>query len=326
MKVSVIVPIYNVSDYIGRCAQSLFSQTLQDIEYIFVNDATPDNSIDILLSVLDRFPERKSQVRLVNHDSNQGLPAARNTGIAPASGDYIFNCDSDDFLEPDMLQLMLDEAIHSDADMVWCDWFLTFGSNERIMRQPEASTPREALADMLNGSMKYNVWNKLIRRSLFVDNHIKFPSGYAMGEDMTIIRIAAKAGKVAHVAKPLYHYIRTNSGAMTQQYTPARLDALCHNVQQTIDYLRANISDINLEREISWFLLNSKLPFLFTGSTHDISLWQQWYPQANAHILSNKSQSLRTRLLQWCAAHGMSTVNIIYYKLIFSLIYGKILR
>lgn len=326
MKVSVIVPIYNVSDYIGRCVQSLFSQTLQDIEYVFVNDATPDNSIDILLSVLDRFPERKSQVLLINHDSNQGLPAARNTGIALASGDYIFNCDSDDFLEPDMFQLMLDEAIHSDADIVWCDWFLTFGSNERIMRQPDASTPRQALADMLNGSMKYNVWNKLIRRSMFVDNHIKFPSGYAMGEDMTIIRIVAKAGKVAHVAKPLYHYIRTNSGAMTRQYTPARLNALRHNVQQTIDCLRANISDSNLEREISWFLLNTKLPFLFTGSKHDISLWQQWYPEADAYILANKSQSLRTRLLQWCAAHGMGTVNIIYYKLIFSLIYGKILR
>lgn len=326
MKVSVVVPIYNVSGYIGRCAQSLFSQTLHDIEYIFVNDATPDNSIDILLSVLDQFPERKSQMRLVNHDSNKGLPAARNTGIALATGEYLFNCDSDDFLEPDMLRLMLDEAIRSDADMVWCDWLLTFGSNERIMRQPEASTPRQALADMLNGSMKYNVWNKFIRRSLFIDHHIQFPAGYAMGEDMTIIRIAAKAGKVANVAKPLYHYIRTNSGAMTQQYTPARLDALRHNVQQTIDYLQANISDSNLEREISWFLLNTKLPFLFTGSKHDISLWQQWYPQANAHILSNKSQSLRTRLLQLCAAKHLGFVNRLYYTLVFKFFYGKIFK
>ncbi len=326
MTVSAVIPIYNVSGYIERCARSLFSQSLDNIEYIFVNDATTDNSIDILRSVLDEIPHRKHQVRIVEHDVNKGLPAARNTGIALASGDYLFNCDSDDFLESDMLRLMLDEAVRTDADLVWCDWFLTFGSNERTMSQPAASTPRQALADMLNGSMKYNVWNKLVRRSLFIDHNIHFPSGYAMGEDMTMIRIAAKARKVAYVPRPLYHYIRVNTGAMTQQYTPARLDALRHNVQLTVDFLHDNIHDASIEKEISWFLLNTKLPFLFTGSKHDISLWLQWYPQANRHILSNKSQSLRTRFLQLCAAHHLGLVNRLYYNLVFNVFYGKIFK
>lgn len=325
--ISVIIPVYGVQEWAERCVSSIMQQTIKDgVEFIFVDDASTDNSLNIVRDTVCRYPDRIHSVKIISHTHNMGLPAARNTGMSVAQGQYLFHCDSDDFLEPDMLRLMLDEAVRTDADLVWCDWFLTFGSNERTMSQPAASTPRQALADMLNGSMKYNVWNKLVRRSLFIDHNIHFPSGYAMGEDMTMIRIAAKARKVAYVPRPLYHYIRVNTGAMTQQYTPARLDALRHNVQLTVDFLHDNIHDSSIEEEIAWFLLNTKLPFLFTGSKHDISLWQQWYPQANSYILSNKSQSLRTRLLQWCAAHHLGLVNRLYYNLVFNVFYGKIFK
>ena len=186
-KVSVIVPVFNVEKFIGRCVRSLMMQTLSDVEFIFVNDATPDTSMAVLESILAEYPDRASQVKILAHEQNLGLPAARNTGLDAAHGEYIFHCDSDDFVESDMLESMYSSAKDNDADIVWCDWYLSFGQNERYMKQPSYDTASDALKGMLGGAMKYNVWNKLIRRRLYVDNGIVFPSGYGMGEDMTMM-------------------------------------------------------------------------------------------------------------------------------------------
>lgn len=327
MKLSVIIPVYNVSAWIGHCVESLMRQTLKEgVEYIFVDDASTDDSIAKAKEIINHYPERKNQVCFLSYEVNKGLPAARNTGLSEAKGDYIFHCDSDDFVEPDMLELMLQKAESEDADLVWCDWFLSFNENERPMHQPDAASARKALGDMLNGSMKYNVWNKIVRRSLYTDNDIRFPDGYAMGEDMTMIRLAAKARRVAHVGKPLYHYIRVNTGAMSQAYDERKLNALSHNVDETIEFLRDNIKDDEINREIDWFLLNVKLPFLFTGNDADIRLWKRMYQGSNSAIMSNKSQALRTRMLQWCAANNLTIVNKIYSRLIFNIIYGKIYK
>lgn len=125
-KVSVIIPIYGVEKFIERCVDTLMQQTLKEVEYIFVNDATPDHSMEVLQDVLARYPERKDCVVVATHEINKGLPAARNTGLQMARGEYIFHCDSDDFVEPDMLETLYTEAVRKQADIVWCDWILSF--------------------------------------------------------------------------------------------------------------------------------------------------------------------------------------------------------
>ena len=101
-KVSVIVPIYKVEPFIERCARSLFEQTLDDIEYIFVNDCTPDKSMEVLSRVLEDYPGRKEQVRIITMPVNSGLPKVRRAGLEVASGDYIIHCDSDDWVDRTM--------------------------------------------------------------------------------------------------------------------------------------------------------------------------------------------------------------------------------
>ena len=133
VKVSVIVPIFKVRDFIERCVCSLFDQTLDEVEYIFVDDASPDDSIDVLKSCMEQYPTRKDQVIIITHEKNLGLPAARNTGLVRASGEYVLHCDSDDFVEREMLEEMYKVAKESDADMVYCDFYLTFAENERYM-------------------------------------------------------------------------------------------------------------------------------------------------------------------------------------------------
>ena len=286
IKVSVIIPIYNVERFIERCVRSLLEQTLQEVEYIFVNDATPDKSIDILQTVMAEYPNRTEQIKVLVHEKNKGLPAARNTGLTVAGGEYIFHCDSDDYVEVDMLEQLYEEAVKKDADIVWCDWFLTFEKNERYMKQPEYTNSQDALKAMLSGSMKYNVWNKLVKRSLYVNHQITFPDGFGMGEDMTMMMLFVHAGKVSYLPNAYYHYVKLNTGAFSQTYSDKHLVELQHNVKRMVDYI-CRYYENALEKELAFFKLDVKFPFLISNDSKKYRLWKEWYPEANAYILQN---------------------------------------
>lgn len=328
LHISVIIPIFKVEKFIGRCAESLMRQTLKDgVEYIFVDDATPDNSMRMLQEVLGRYPERKSQVKLLKHEINRGLPAARNTGLAVARGEYIFHCDSDDYVEADMLETLYDTAVQQCADMVWCDWYLTYAESERYMKQPCYATAEEGLKAMLAGGMKYNVWNKLVRRSLYTDNHIVFPAGYGMGEDMTMMRLAACARRVAYVPKAFYHYVKTNAGSFCQTYSERHLKELQHNVSETAQFILGHCGK-EWEREVAFLKLEAKFPFLISdGTGGEYRRWKKWYPEANTYIMQNKHISWRSRMVQWLAAHGQMWAVWLYNKVVmqwmYRVVYGK---
>lgn len=321
--VSVIIPIYNVEKFISRCAQSLMEQTLTDVEYIFVDDATPDDSIKVLQEVINQYPDRKNQCRIIHHKQNLGLPAARNTGLAVAQGEYIFHCDSDDFVEPDMLKQLYCKATETDADIVWCDWWLSFAKNERYMKQPEYPTAIEALKGMLSGVMKFNVWNKLIRRSLYEKNGITFPAGYGMGEDMTIMRLFARASKVAYLPKAFYHYVQQNNGAFCKTFSEKHLSDVRHNVSIVTEDLR-DLFGSTLDQELAFFKLDVKFPFLISDDPVKYNLWKNWYPEANRYILKNKRLSLRSRCVQWLAWKHQFWAVWLYYKLVYRVVYGII--
>lgn len=323
--VSVIIPVYNVGKFIERCARSLMEQTMDNVEYIFVDDASPDNSIQILQKVLADYPNRRDNVRILTHAENKGLPAARNTGLAVATGEYIFHCDSDDFVEPDMLEQLYGKAIKCDADIVWCDWYLTFEKSERYMKQPAYDTPLEALKAMLSGAMKYNVWNKLVRRSIYVENKIKFPAGYGMGEDMTIMLLFAYAERISYLPHAFYHYVKLNTNAFSQTYSKRHLQELQHNVATITDKLETLFGN-TLEQEISFLKLEAKFPFLFSNDRKKRKLWQEWYPEANRFILQNHNISMRSRLIQWCAWKNLNFIVSIYRWLLNRIVYGIIYK
>lgn len=324
-KISVIIPIFGVEKFIERCAVSLFEQTLESIEYIFVDDATPDNSLDILANMIKLYPMRKPYVTILKHSINKGLPAARNTGLAAARGEYIFHCDSDDYLEKDALERMLKIAENTDSNIVWCDYYLSFTTNERVMVQPDYSSSEEAIRGMLSGNMKYNVWNKLVKRSLYVNNKISFPEGHSMGEDMTMIMLFVHAKIVAYVHAPLYHYVRLNTDAMTQSYSEKKIADIKYNVEQTVDYLLENC-EFNLSKEIAFFKLSTKLPLLISEKIDNYRIWNELYPEANKYILNNKKQSVRIRVLQWFASKKMYAFVKIYNIVLDKLIYGMLYR
>lgn len=325
MKVSVIVPIYKVEQFITKCAESLLAQTLEDIELIFVDDASPDRSVDLLQACLDAHPEWKDRVKILRHECNKGLPAARNSGLSVASGEYVFHCDSDDFVEPDMLESLYGYAKDRQADIVWCDWWLSFKHNERYMSQPNYGTPQEAVRGMLSGAMKFTVWNKLVKRSLYQTNAITFPAGYGMGEDMTMIMLFACATKVAYLPKAFYHYVKLNTGSFTQTYTERHCTELQYNVQRISDFLHARFGD-ELDQYVAFLKLDVKFPFLISASQKKYRMWKEWYPEANQYILRNKSISFRSRFIQWCAWKGQFWMVWLYYIFVQKIVYGLIYR
>ena len=314
IKVSVIVPFWKVEAFIARCARSLMEQTLQEVEFIFVDDASPDRSAEILREAVAGSGR---DVKILSHPENKGLPAARNTGLSAARGKYVFHCDSDDYLEPAMLEKLYLAAEAARADIAYCDFWLDFGDTRRLMPARGFGDAATMLREgFLAGTLKYNVWNKLARRSLY--EGISFPEGHSMGEDMTMMMLASRAGAVVHVAEPLYHYMKTNDGALTTGFSDKALEDLRFNTDRVLDFLGPLDGDW-----AEFFKLNVKLPFLFTGEKRDWRNWRSWYPEANRFIGRNKALPFRTRMVQHFAALGLRPLVQAYCFLVSKLLYRR---
>lgn len=317
MKISVIVPVFGIEKYIARCAETLFLQTFKDdVEYIFINDCSKDNSVNILIDVIAKFPERACQTKIIHHEKNLGLPSARNTGLVNATGEYVIHIDGDDFVEPTMLEDMYLEAVKKNADIVWSDIYLTYEDSERYLAQPNYSTPEEALHGILKGKMKYNVWNKLVRRELYIAYNIKFPDGLGMGEDMTMIKLFCNAKSSAYIPKAYYHYIKINTQAFSQTYSNKHLKELRQNVDDLSAYLERRLAN-NYTELISNFKLEVKFPFLISDKKEKYKLWQDWFSDANAYVWKNPSISFRRKLLQGMASLNQWWYVRLYYKILY---------
>ena len=120
-KVSIIITVYNREKYIEECARSLFEQSLDDIEYIFINDASTDNSIEILKTTANNYPQRIPYIKIINLDQNGGVANARNIGIDNVTGDYTIHTDSDDWVDRDMYKQLYKKALETNADIVGCN-------------------------------------------------------------------------------------------------------------------------------------------------------------------------------------------------------------
>ena len=317
MKVSVIIPVYGVEKFVGKCIESLLNQTWNDLEVIVVNDNTFDKSIDIVEHTIAESRERKLDVKIITHDKNRGLPAARNTGMLYASGDYILHIDGDDFIECDMIEKMVTFAEEGDYDIVYSDWYLSYDSVDRYMFQPVVNDPKEALSFILKGKMKYNVWNKLVKKSLYQDHKIRFPEGYGMGEDMTMIKLFAVADKVGYIPKAFYHYVKTNMDAMTENITVERLFQIDYNVKSVEKFLiERGAYD---ERLFSLFKLSVKYPLLFGYDSKNYKYWRKWFVETMPYE-SDRNWSYRTRLLHLMAHHDLF-IGLKMHFLIHSFLY-----
>ena len=209
-KVSIIVPVYGVEKYIERCARSLFEQTLDDIEYLFIDDCTPDKSIEILKNVLEEYPQRKNQVIIHRMEKNSGQAAVRKWGMLNATGDYIIHCDSDDWVDVTMYEKMYNKAIEEGSDVVICDYVETDGHLLKVSHRGYNNTSVNGfLKDMLYRKYSWAVWNKLFRKDVHIFIN-KYPD-CSMGEDMAIVlQLFRGVKKISYINEDLYNYYLNN--------------------------------------------------------------------------------------------------------------------
>ncbi|MBS9767518.1 MAG: CDP-glycerol glycerophosphotransferase family protein [Flavobacteriaceae bacterium] len=218
-KVTIITPIYNVEKYIERCAVSLFEQDFEDIEYIFVNDCTPDNSVEILQKVIEKYPLRKPNIKIVHHKENKGLGSTRKTGLEQATGEYVLHIDSDDWCELDMVSSLYNKAKETDADIVVCNFFKSYKDKDIYCKQEYSLCKEKDLHRLLQSNKLFNyVWNKLIKRSLYEKYNIYPSTKINFWEDKwIIIRLFCEDIRYSYVPNAFVHYWQENENSLSKE-------------------------------------------------------------------------------------------------------------
>ena len=215
--ISILTPIYNVAPYMERCARSLFEQTFPDLEFVFVDDCSPDESMKILQRVIADYPSVVGKVHIIRHERNRGLAVARNTAVAAANGEFIVHVDSDDWIESNAVELLVQKQIETGADIVSCDAIAHFSDRTEIYAEPSYDSLEAMIRGTMRLTIEHVIWRRLIRRSLYTDNHIACVAGVNIGEDhYTLPRLVFFAKSFATVDKPLWRYNCTNESSYTR--------------------------------------------------------------------------------------------------------------
>ena len=215
-KVSILVPVYGAEQYIERCSRSLFEQSYRNLEFVFVDDYSPDRSIEVLKRVIDDYPERKECVKIVRHDRNKGLAAARNTGLAHSDGDFILYVDSDDWIELDAVKLLVNKQLRRNSDLVWGQYLVYEEEEPRLLEGKEYTNKRDLVLQMMQHTWDHFLAGRLVRRSLFITNGLFWKEGLNVAEDRYMMTMLAYYSRYFDsVDQPVYHYERRNYNALT---------------------------------------------------------------------------------------------------------------
>lgn len=220
MKVSILIPVYGVESYIGKCAHSLMKQTYQDIEYIFWDDCTTDKSLSILRNVLSDYPEREQQVRVLNNENNQGVGATRQSLVQAATGDAILFVDSDDYVAPNAVETLVEAMQSQKVDIVDGGYYIVTDATVVSKEYPSHKSREKYLKTILCQNVEPNrIWGRLIKRSLFVDNRISFTQGVDYCEDFSVLPRLLLCGSRGWVDELLYYYRDDNPCSYTNNIT-----------------------------------------------------------------------------------------------------------
>lgn len=221
-RVAVIVPVYNVEKYLTRCLDSICKQTYKNLEIVIVDDGSDDKSGKIC----DSFSEIDKRIK-VYHNSNHGLSAARNFGIDKSKSDFITFVDSDDYLEVDNIQYLMEILKKYGADIAICDTFNDFETQIRPMHQnidfDECLSSHEAIEEMFYSErFDDSAWNKIYKRNLFDD--VRFPEDWYQAEEAsTTYKLMLHAERLAIGTRCLYHYVQRDGALSRVEYKPTQM-------------------------------------------------------------------------------------------------------
>lgn len=298
-KVSIIIPVYGVEKYIERCARSLFEQTLDDIEYLFIDDCTPDKSVEILKHVLEEYPQRKNQVVIHRMEQNSGQAKVREWGMRNATGEYIIHCDSDDWVDIHMYEKMYKKSVSADYDIVVCDYYESDGTSQIINKEYIPDKVEETMSSILLKKTHSVLWNKLVKKSIY-NNKIIYPIANNAEDYALLVQLAYHSKSFGYVNEPLYFYYYNTSSltkVMTNENLINRFNQSMSNIGIVETFLRQNQSLAKYSDELDCIKVIEKE--ILISSSFNKTLYKEWidaYKEIFPRILLNNKITLRRKL------------------------------
>jgi glycosyltransferase involved in cell wall biosynthesis len=290
--ISVIIPVYNVAPYLDRAIKSLQAQTFENFEMIFVNDGSSDNSAEIIAN----HAENDSRIKLINQE-NQGVGMARNRGIDAAIGEYLYFCDPDDWVEPELLEVCYQAAKPLGIDLVFFGWFNVYGKKQVPVHKNEYKiTSREdyqtKFIDLYQEDTIVNyVWSSIVRKDIIDTKWIRFPA-VCHGEDFLFMTEVLKyISSLVSLDQQLYHYVRLRDESATTKWITHFDDLLINELEQT--KALANHLDIDYRKVVYQDTMKNVLQITMRLNRQPFSMqykrqyMAQFYQKMKAHDLNH---------------------------------------
>lgn len=301
--VTYIIPIYNVSDYIVKSVRSLLEQSYSNIEYIFINDCSSDDSEIKLRRTIEEFPERCDNIKIITNKQNLGSAISRNIGLDTAQGEYVMFADSDDWIFMDYVESMVRQIDSGNYDIVYCDYFESYNNHDIRISQAYGQDNIECIRAMLGRGMHGSTCNKIYRRSFLLASKQRFIDGADLFEDVSWnIRLFACTKQISYLSQAFYHYVQYNNNSIIKSMSSTekkRNRALqrIENVRVACDYLLSLGFSAHLGREINEWKLMAKNDLIDEKDRSSLQSWIETFPEADSAIISCNKITWNYKLL-----------------------------
>ncbi len=304
LRVSVLMPVYKVEKYLEKALDSVFTQTYQNIDYVFVNDCSPDKSLLVLKNTISRYGIDESRYTIINHEQNEGIAVSRTDCITNAKGDYIFFVDSDDWIEKDAVEKMVFATKGGTIDIVGCDYMKDFLSGKTTCHKENyADSCRDNMLRCLNYDIATALWKLLIRRSLF-DNFTITPHVDIVEDYIMSVKLYFYAKSFAALPKAFYHYVQYNQARVSFQ-TQWSVNMHIKGVQEVEQFCFENgLYDNEVHYKLLLRKFNIKSNFVLNKYLRNGKAYKKTFPEAKG-IWREMQYTRRERIKFWLAEHGL---------------------
>lgn len=242
--VSVLIPIYNTAAYIKRCAESVFAQTYKNIEIIFFDDKSPDNSIEILEDLIASYKDRNLQIpsyKIIRAKNNCGLPEARNQSISAAKGEYLFFLDSDDCIPANTIEVLILDAIANNADIVKGQFQMILQDGTLRNLQTEYPKDRTIFINKLLDwrTLPLSVCGAIFRKAIITENNLRFNSGHNLGEDFSMLARILYYSSIIYCIPDCTYYYQSNPSSITHNFSKKNAVDFVANSDLVFDFYKS---------------------------------------------------------------------------------------